>query len=212
MKKLIIWIAAVCLIVCCVGCESRKTDNKSYTSVINNEALNSEPDDKVKGEQTDSENDVPAINDEAVSSAQDDKTESGMLVETEYFTLTVPKTWKEDCFYEVNADGDSGYTLTFYDKDSRSEGSGGMIFSVQLLTEYDDYTYYPDYDVLGSVEVSGIDSYNLIAVYPTDVQFSEETAKTYGEMFNSVPDILDTLTAKDGCVFSETPLEIEAAL
>ena len=42
----------------------------------------------------------------------------GMFIDTEFYTLLAPSSWKNDCFYEI-ADGESyNYTLSFYDKAS----------------------------------------------------------------------------------------------
>lgn len=132
------------------------------------------------------------------------------IIDTEYYTLSVPSSWEEDCFYEV-ADGDNyNYTLSLYDKISHDTTNGGWLFSIDLLTEFEDYSNYPDYDVLGSLEVYRIGSYNIIVTYPTDVQFSEETAENYRKMRGDVSEILKTIKFKDECTFSEEPLPIES--
>ncbi|MGM9662007.1 MAG: hypothetical protein ACI3WR_02820 [Oscillospiraceae bacterium] len=132
-----------------------------------------------------------------------------MLIDTEYYTIKVPNSWEDDCFYEVT-DGESyNYTLSFYNKASHEQISGGWLFSINLLTEFEDYTNYPDYDVLGSLEVYRTGSYNLVVTYPTDVQFSEETANKYNEMSESIPDILSTISFKEECTFSNAPIPVE---
>lgn len=43
------------------------------------------------------------------------------FVDTEYYTINVPDSWKDDCLCNI-ADGDGhSYTLTFYDKLSREK-------------------------------------------------------------------------------------------
>ena len=134
--------------------------------------------------------------------------ESEMLIDTEYYTLSVPSSWNDDCFFEV-ADGESyNYTLSFYDKASHIAINGGWLFSINLLTEFEDYSYYSDYDVLGSLEVYRIGSYNIVVTYPTDVQFSEETSDLYNEMRKDIPDILKTIAFKAECSYSEDPIAI----
>ena len=133
----------------------------------------------------------------------------GMFIDTEFYTLLAPSSWKNDCFYEI-ADGESyNYTLSFYDKASHDAINGGWLFSVNLLTEFEDYSIYPDYDVLGSLEVSRIGSYNIVVTYPTDVQFSEETAQNYNQMSDKIPELLKTISFKDECTFSEQPIPID---
>ena len=55
------------------------------------------------------------------------------IIDTEYYTLSAPSSWEEDCFYEV-ADGDNyNYTLSLYDKISHDTINGGWLFSIDLL-------------------------------------------------------------------------------
>lgn len=137
------------------------------------------------------------------------QTSPNMLIDTEYYTLSAPNSWNNDCFYEV-ADGENyNYTLSFYAKASHDAINGGWLFSVNLFTEFEDYSYYPAYDVLGSLEVYRIGSYNIVVTYPTDVQYSEETAKKYREMCGEIADILKTISFKDECTFSEKPIPVE---
>lgn len=132
-----------------------------------------------------------------------------MLIDTEYYTLSAPNSWNDDCFYEV-ADGESyNYTLSFYDKVSHDTINGGWLFSIELLTEFQDYSHYPNYAVLGSLEVYRIGSYNIVVTYPTDVRYSEETAEKYNKMSNEIPEILKTIFFKDECAFSEKPIPVE---
>lgn len=131
------------------------------------------------------------------------------VIDTEYYTLSAPSSWKDDCFYEI-ADGESyNYTLSLYDKSSHAAINGGWLFSIDLLTEFEDYSIYPDYDILGSLEVYRIGSYNIVVTYPTDVQYSEETAKKYCEMYDGIPQVLKTIKFKDECTFSEQPVTVE---
>ena len=38
----------------------------------------------------------------------------------------------------------------------------------------------------------------MIALYPTDVQFSENAVETYNEMFDQIPDVLYSLSPREG--------------
>lgn len=132
-----------------------------------------------------------------------------MLIDTEYYTISAPNSWNDDCFYEV-ADGEShNYTLSFYDKASHDAINGGWLFSIELLFEFEDYSNYPDYDVLGSLEVYRIGSYNIVDTYPTDVQYSEETVEKYNKISDEIPEILKTISFKDECTFSGKPIPID---
>ena len=132
----------------------------------------------------------------------------GMRVETKYFTVSVPESWKQNCVYEVYAENDD-CAVSFYEKASYDAIGCGWLFSIDLIPESEDYSYYPNYDVLGRLEVPSLGVYHIVVTYPTDVQFSEENAKTYHEMFNTVPEILDTISFMEGCVFSDIPAPAE---
>lgn len=143
------------------------------------------------------------------SSVSDVKSNYYILIDTEYYTLSVPNSWKASYSYEVSSGEKGTYVLSFYENESHESIEGGWLFSIILLTENEDYTYYPSYDVLGSVEVKDTGSYNLIATYPTDVQFTSESAKTYNEMFDSVAEILKTISFKNICTFSKEPIPVK---
>lgn len=130
-------------------------------------------------------------------------------IDTEYYTILIPSNWNDDCFYEIADKANYTYTLSFYDKASHDAINGGWLFSIDLLTEFEDYSNYPDYDVLGSLEVYRIGSYNIIVTYPTDVQYSENTSEKYREMCEDISDVLKTVAFKKDCTFSEEPIPID---
>ena len=118
------------------------------------------------------------------------------IIDTEYYTISVPQYWKTACVYEVIEKDNYNYTLNFYDRESKESGYGGWLFSISLLTEFEDYTEYPDYEILGSVEVYRIGTYNIVVTYPTDVQCSEDMMQQYSEMQECIPGILETISFK----------------
>lgn len=143
------------------------------------------------------------------STATDVQLQSDILIDTEYYTIEVPNSWNDDSIYEI-ADGENyNYTLSFYDKASHEEINGGWLFSINLLTEFEDYSNLPDYDILGSLEVYRIGSYNIVVTYPTDIQYSENTAEKYRDMSSNISDILHTISFKNECTFSEDPIPVE---
>lgn len=148
------------------------------------------------------------------SSVDGIQSEYEMLIDTEYYTLSAPSSWKEDCLCSV-ADGEAGnYLVAFYDKVCHESTDDGWLFTLDLMAPYEDYTNYPDYEVLGSVAVNHTDVYNLVVLYPSDVQFSEETAQKYCAMCDDIPQILETIIFKENCSFSEesVPVEEEEAM
>lgn len=186
MKNLFYWMIMLCLVISLVGCAKGTSINKADPTVPVTAEITTTPEFESKGDHS-------------------------TVIDTEYYTITIPESWCEDCIYEI-IDGDNNdYSLCFCDK-SNYEESGGWLFSVVLLSQQDDYTYYPSYEILGSIDVPGTGSFNVIVSYPTDVQFSNETAEKYCEMFDEIPDILKTISFKESCTFSETPVEVQAVM
>lgn len=135
--------------------------------------------------------------------------ESQLFIDTDYYTLSAPESWREDCFYNI-AHGESyNYSVMFYEKSSYNANVGGWLFSILLLPTTVDYSIYPFYDVLGSLEVFRIGSYNIVVTYPTDVQFTDEAANKYSQMSSEIPEILKSISFKDECTFQEEPLPID---
>lgn len=130
------------------------------------------------------------------------------IIDTEYFTISIPSYWESDCVYEIKEGDCYNYTLSFYDRVSKENNYGGWLFSIELEPETEDYTIYPDYDVLGSLEVYRIGCYNIIVTYPTDVQCSEEDFGRYGLMEECIPGILKTISYKEECTFSSEPIPV----
>lgn len=130
-----------------------------------------------------------------------------ILVDTTYYRLALPADWNNHCFYAVTQGEGEGYSLSFYNTKSYEAGDGGFLFAIQLLNWMEDYIQFPSYDLLGSVSVPEAGSYNVVITYPTDVQFSDETAGEYQAQEQAIPDIIASLSFKENCTFSPTPLQ-----
>lgn len=131
------------------------------------------------------------------------------LIDTEYYTLTIPSNWKDKFCYEIIEKENYNYTLSLYHKESKEDNFGGHLFSIHLLTEFEEYRNYPSYDILGSLEVYRIGSYNVVVTYPTDVQHSDSAIKEYQDMENDIKKILSTISYKTECSFSGIPLAVD---
>jgi hypothetical protein len=90
-----------------------------------------------------------------------------------------------------------GYNVSFYSHSDRERGYGGFLFSLDLIPEGETYDFYPSYDYICSIEVYRINSFDLIALYPTDVQFAEDNIKGYQTMRDEIRSIIrNTLNEK----------------
>lgn len=183
-----VWIAAaLCCAVCLLaGCGSRAADNGAASSSAQEEGAVSEP--------------APAVSAPEAPALLD--------IDTDYYIISVPADWAETGEWEIIPGDPCGYSLCFYEKQSFHEIEGGFLFSVGLLPDDIDYTYYPDYDIRGSVEIDQVNRFNVVVTYPTDVQFTQETAEQYCRMADEVDAVLDTIIWNADVVFSATPLPI----
>ena len=205
MKKMLALFISLMMILFLSGCGGSEDDINGSSYV---------PDTQLNSNETSSDTTSPDATSSNITSANttspDASSNSDITIDTEYYTLSLPNSWKGNYSYEISNGENGVYDLSFYENKSHKSIEGGWLFSIILLTENEDYTYYPSYGVLGSIEVKNTGSYNLIAIYPTDVQFTREAAKTYNEMFDSVAGILKTILFKNICTFSKEPIPVKS--
>ena len=123
---------------------------------------------------------------------------SEIVVETKYYTLTMPVDFYNNCECHIfPADVEGPDTLVLYELSSFKTEYGGHLCSILLIPHGEDYDFYPAYEWIGVLETPEGD-FDIVVLYPTDVQFSEDTASTYDEMVQYVQDVLYSLRPKDG--------------
>lgn len=127
-------------------------------------------------------------------------TREDIVIETDFFTITLPASW-EGRYCTDQWDNEISYGLSLCERQSYDEGYGGELFSI--LVPREDYDY-PSYEYLGSV--AGLD---VVARYPTDVQFSEAGQFDYLEMSEDIPGILSTLSIKADADISSAGISAE---
>ncbi len=115
-----------------------------------------------------------------------------VLVLTDYFSLTLPHDWANTCVYTTAYREDGAYLVNLYETDSYREFGGGSLCTLMLLPTGEDYTIFPSYQFLGALKTSD-NTFNLVALFPTDVQFTQQTMETYNRMASELPDVLCTL-------------------
>lgn len=124
-------------------------------------------------------------------------------ITTPWFTLRLPDSWQDIALVKQseNIDENILMTLRFCEKTSEPT-SGGHVFSLWVLKEGADYTYLPQYRFLGMLTDDQGVSYQLIAVYPSDVQFEPDAVNIYTQMAQEEDRILQTLIPTPGYTFS----------
>ncbi len=132
-----------------------------------------------------------AISDERISTT----------VSTDYFTIDVPATWSGDYDYKIITKEDGGYEIKFYEHADHQEIGGGLVFTIALYTEGSDYSFYPNYENIGKISTPK-GNFDMIAVYPSDVQWTEANQKVYEEMREEAKDVISSVTPAANCELS----------
>jgi hypothetical protein len=124
-----------------------------------------------------------------------------LTVVTPYYTITVPDHW-EDAYTFMTVDNFTGKWLKLFHTDPHTGLADGHLFSI-LLTEDEEYEKIADFDLIGELEDSEENEYHVIAVFPTDVQYTKEGRDAYMALFRDADTVLDSITPADGCVYEK---------
>jgi|GEM_PF-6850132 len=120
------------------------------------------------------------------------------------YTLTFPESWSGK--YVVNSRIINDFFDTeFCEKLSVDTGYNGTLFSISLMPTSDDYTSFPSYDYIGTITVSGVGDFNVIATYPTDVcfnTFNKDASDQYSAMQEDVKQIIGTFKPTKNAAFA----------
>ena len=119
------------------------------------------------------------------------------VIETKYYTLTLPDSWAGKWVMDLHERDNGSYSMSLHETQAFQEFGGGTLFTLMMLTTGEDYTIFPSYELLGALGTPA-GTFYVVALFPTDVQFTEETAEVYNRMYEDVTDVLYTLAPKDG--------------
>jgi hypothetical protein len=125
--------------------------------------------------------------------------ENNMKLKTKYYSIQLPEEWEETCMYEIQ----KNKYLHVYEIESNDICDGGWLFSLEVYGPEEDFTFLPSYELIAEFTDEDV-KYSLVAIYPTDVQFSQETAEQYLEMSNQINNILETIELSDNVEIIET--------
>ena len=124
-------------------------------------------------------------------------------VETPYFTVKVPKYFKNYCDITKGKD-DGVYNVKFYETISKKYDSDlGRIFTITIVPSSKDYNSYSNYYPVGSIHNSDGKAWNIVIRYPAGTEYTSATYDLYWKMRDEVWRIMDTLSEKSGYYFSE---------
>lgn len=125
------------------------------------------------------------------------KTDQGVLVTTNYYSITLPNIWKNNYLIHYQKETD-GYTLRFIERVSyETQGFDGLIFSLSLTPAVGNkptpFPHNTPYTYLGGLYVPNHGMFTLSSFFPTDVQFIPSQATIYNELKDSYQKIIDSL-------------------
>ena len=119
------------------------------------------------------------------------------VVETKFYTLTLPEDWIGKTLCDTHQRDDGTYSMSVHEIQDYLDFGGGTLFTLMMLPTTEDYTIFPSYELLCALDTPD-GSFHVVALFPTDVQFSPENADTYNALFAQVQDVLYTIAPKDG--------------
>lgn len=216
MKRLFAISLILIMLLCAVGC-GRNSQSFSYVS-----------DDTVWGDSTDSETTTePSTTKKAKKEKKEDSAEASQppeaeedetvrknddvtivegpqdgtartTINTQYYTISVPKNWEGNFTYELDYQPQGGYFLGFYELKDHQDFGGGTIMTIGLYPTGEDYSYLPDYQEFGAL-MTPSGEYTVVILYPTDFQYTTANADVYEKMFDQIQDVLDTMKAASDC-------------
>ena len=116
--------------------------------------------------------------------------ETGLIITTEYYTVTMPENWKGKYEYQVIPEN-VAYSLRFYHKPSKDAGYGGHLFTIALYSPDDDYTTLPAYKIINTIITTNGQELDIVKLFPTDVQFDFDLAEEYSALAEDSSHILN---------------------
>ena len=198
MKKSILLLCLVFLLSL-AGCTPQSPAPEPKPDVIppkaTEEPVPSETKQELVGEFTPAEKEETEPTEEEVPDPTvSDESPKAPIIETKYYTLPLPDEWKETCFYTVTDE----VTVTLREAYSYEAFEAGKLCTLMLMPTSDDtYKDFPDYELLCALDTPD-GSFYVIALFPSDVQFNEDTVESYNAMADTLMDVLWNLQPKDG--------------
>ena len=123
---------------------------------------------------------------------EDDKGPAAYIY-TDYYRLKAPIRWGNTGLSKITPLENGGYSLAIYEYNSFFDFGGGKLCTLMMVST-DDETYkdFPDYELLCALDTPE-GSFYVIALFPTDVQFTKDTMGDYNAMYEELMDVLYTI-------------------
>lgn len=117
-------------------------------------------------------------------------------IHTDHYSLTLPADWEGLYVSEIQRLDSGMYHLHLYETQSYQSIEGGKLCSILMLPAEEDYTQFPNYRLLGTVDTP-VGSCNFVLLFPSDVQFPMEAMESYTALFDRIDQVLDTFQIHD---------------
>lgn len=119
------------------------------------------------------------------------------VIETEYYTVTMPQTWVDNCAYTFEESTYGTTVVTFYENTSYAAGKGGKLCSIQLVPEQVDWATVEDATLYGWLKTpDGL--FHILGIFPWETQCNKQTYETYTALRKLTPDLFGSITPKEG--------------
>ena len=119
------------------------------------------------------------------------------VIETEYYTVTMPQAWVDNCTYTFEESTYGTTIVTFYENTSLAAGEGGKLCSIHLVPEQVDWSTVEDASLYGWLKTpDGL--FHILNCHPWETQCNNETYETFEAMRKLVPDLFGSFTPKEG--------------
>lgn len=143
-----------------------------------------------------------------VSSQKENSKKNDNVIETRYFYLTLPKSWKDNYYLEMTSGSgydyetdEFEYVVSFSEKGGYMRNGAGHLVDI-ILTADSEYDSFARGEMIGVLTLEK--PYYFFARYPSDVQSDIDNRELYVKMSGDVDLLLSTITPRD----KEAPFEI----
>ena len=196
MKKLAL-ILCILLLLSLLGCDAKEVSPEADPRL--EPVCGDGPEDPIVTEETPAPTEIECsgIPPEPPTESEVPDVPIESVIETKYYTLTLPDSWAGKWVMDLHERDNGSYSMSLHETQAFQEFGGGTLFALMMLTTGEDYTIFPSYELLGALDTPA-GTFYVVALFPTDVQFTEETAEVYNRMYEDVTDVLYTLAPKDG--------------
>lgn len=208
MKKLFMLLTALSITLCLCSCDVQiiiqpkpDEDVKANTETVTKE--NEVPKEAPKqAEQPKAEQPKPTPPAPQSTRITPEYTSASGVISDAHFSVEIPSSWDGKYSIRGTAHPDKdGYYVSFLSANDDKKGFGGMLFEVAILPASEEYSYLPSYEELGGLTINDKGNYNVVVIYPTDVQFDQNNHNNYISMNEDSSKVIASIQFNSNCTY-----------